>query len=669
MVQELLSWGRGTVKSQKLASTRKRVSPAMAVAACAGLLLTVSFAQADDAQPRPATTSAAAPGAPTGAQPVMAAPTQAADVMFKVSGINVKLMDVGGAVSAASILADAKVQLVPAQNGFTVREGMAGTTYSIAQLNAELAKGGKQLSQRALESVLVALRDAINRKGIVGVWVQYDTTDIEVRTGAGGPAWVDVRQGRTSLNAVVSAAKVAAVRTVGQGDRVGENDAINASMHARIRKNSPVQAGGLLNKSASDDYVLRLNRHPGRNVAIAVGASDQPGMANFDYIVRENKPWGIYAQVSNTGTEDTGGWRERFGFYHNQLTNNDDILAIDYSTGNFTDSHAVQGSYETPFFNWDRMRVMVFGGYNNWDASEVGVTDEEFTGDGFNVGAKFTYNLFQWRESFFDVYSGIKYAYYSVNNETILVQGEAGFLLPSFGFRFERNTDTMMTTIDTSIEFNMPDLADTPDGFDLDALGRADSSDDFAILSWNIDHSMFLEPWLDSKNFKDGKSTLAHEFYLGFRGQYAFDARLVPNFEGVMGGFYTVRGYEESERAGDNLYLFTTEYRLHIPRMLGTHDQVGKDFFGNPFRWHPQEAYGRPDWDLIARAFLDVGYSQINDPLSFEDDETMIGAGVGLEFQFKRYVNVRVDMGVPLQSTDETDAGQPRIHFSATLLY
>ena len=81
----------------------------------------------------------------------------------------------------------------------------------------------------------------------------------------------------------------------------------------------------------------------------------------LDYLITENRPWLVYGQVSNTGTRDTNRWRERFGFIHNQLTSNDDVLTLDYITAGFDQSHAVFASYEAPFPHADRWRWRVSG--------------------------------------------------------------------------------------------------------------------------------------------------------------------------------------------------------------------------------------------------------------------------------------------------------------------
>ena len=84
-----------------------------------------------------------------------------------------------------------------------------------------------------------------------------------------------------------------------------------------------------------------------------------------------------------------------------------------------------------------------------------------------------------------------------------------------------------------------------------------------------------------------------------------------------------MRWRKRSAIAGDNLYLFTAEYRYHVPRAFAIEEEP-RQLFGQPFRYAPQYVYGRPDWDLILKAFVDVGFVEINDPLFFEvDDETL----------------------------------------------
>jgi len=157
---------------------------------------------------------------------------------------------------------------------------------------------------------------------------------------------------------------------------------------------------------------------------------------------------------------------------------------------------------------------------------------------------------------------------------------------------------------------------------------------------------------------------------LSLRGQCAFGNRLIPQAEEVAGGLYTVRGYPESIVAGDSVIIGSAEYRYHIPRAFGIESEP-RQLFGQPFRYAPQYVYGRPDWDLILKAFIDAGRTINSDRLSFEHDETLVGVGIGAELQFKRNLNVRVDWGFALEDLKSANvqAGDNRVHFVATILF
>ncbi|MEN0020942.1 MAG: hypothetical protein AAF747_08685, partial [Planctomycetota bacterium] len=85
----------------------------------------------------------------------------------------------------------------------------------------------------------------------------------------------------------------------------------------------------------------------------------------------------------------------------------------------------------------------------------------------------------------------------------------------------------------------------------------------------------------------------------------------------------------------------------------------------------PDRAYGRADWDLIFRAFVDVGKTVQSDRLGFENDDDLIGTGLGLEFQLSRNFSARMDWAIALQEASNLDVkvGSNRFHFIFTVLY
>lgn len=557
----------------------------------------------------------------------------------------------------------------------------------------------------ALGAVRDAVQDELTKRHILGVIVQVDPKQVKYSRNLpqNDPEYgKDLRAGSTDLRIEIIIGFTSQVRSLAFGTRIPYEQRINNPVHDRIREHSPVQpaagSGGfqdpnrkdLVQQDLLDDYVYRLNRHSGRkvNVALSVGEKlttpdgEELPSVSLDYLVIESKPWFVYFQVSNTGTENTGEWRERFGFIHNQLTGRDDTLSLDFTTSNFQDSNSFIASYEARFFGSDRLRWRVFGTWNQFTASDVGQAgvSQDFEGDGWSVGAELIANVYQYHELFVDVVGGVKYQHLRVENLGSSNEGKDDFFLPYVGLRLERLTDTANTTASVNFEFNLPDVAGTDSN--LGALGRARADDSWYTFQWDVTQSLYLEPILIPSKWRDienGSPTLAHELVFTFKGQYAFDNRLVPNFEQTVGGLYTVRGYRESAAAGDGVIIGSVEYRFHVPKAFKKgyrKDADGKisepgNLFGEQFRWVPQQAYGSADWDLILKGFVDAGHTIISDVPSAEPEETLIGVGIGAELQIKSNFSLRVDWGVALQDVESANikSGSSRVHFLGTILF
>jgi hemolysin activation/secretion protein len=578
-------------------------------------------------------------------------------------------------------LMEAVVRLGVTPDGYVAyREGMPSAELRIA----DVVEGtGGVFYRSALNSVARAIVERLNRKGFIGIFVQLHPDDIDETNGA------DLRAGkRPELRLVVWTGVVKNVRTITSGDRLkkevdaGLVDRVNTDdpVLNRIRDQSPLQVDNLLRKDLMDDFVFRLNRHPGRRVDVAISPGENPEEVVVDYLVSEAKPWSIYAQLSNTGTKATNQWRERFGFVHNQLTGHDDVLRVDYITGGFQDSHSVAVNYEFPLLS-DRLRLRTYGAFATFEASEVGLSDESFSGTTFSAGAELSGTIFQHRELFIDAVGGIRWENIHVENETFVTEARENFVIPYVGLRLDRATEAATTYATVTMEFQVPELAGT-DEDEIDFLGRPEVDDHWQVLKFSFEQSFYLEPLFNPGGYSGrsarGPLTLAHEIAFSARGQWAFGARLIPNEEEVAGGFFSVRGYPESVVAGDNTVIASLEYRFHLPRVFPVSDpgtlfgrEVG--FLGKDFRYAPQQPFGRADWDLVFKAFIDAARTENNDPQPGENDHTLVGAGLGIEYQFKRNVSARLEYGFPFEvvrdESENVDVGDGRWHFSLTLLY
>ncbi len=524
-------------------------------------------------------------------------------------------------------------------------------------------------------------RDLIDNRKLIGIRVLSHPDDISLSDGQ------DLRAaGNTRLRLKIYSAEVDNTTVIDQSQGIEPDDRKNPERLERLRERSPINVGGLIRRDRLDDYVLRLNRHPGRRINVAlVPSSDKPGQVELQYQVAEVKPWSAYVQLANIGTKTTGEWRERFGFAHTQLTNNDDIFRIDYLTAEFGDTNSLFGSYERPFFD-NTVVGKVYGSWSQYSADSVGVAGLEFEGSNWAAGAELSGTILQSGASFLDLVGGARFENVSVNNKLLGQEGEEDFFLPYAGLRFSRVTDVMSTTASGIFEFGLGSVTGVSES-ELTKLGRIFPDTDWVVLKMDAEHSMYLEPLLLPTAFEDKDSstlrgtTLAHEVVLALRGQAAFGSRLTPTFQGIAGGFYSVRGYPESVAAGDTTVVGTAEYRFHLPRTLLTTDKDGNlaymdpnqnQFFGQPFRVGPAGPFDRTDWDLIFKGFVDFGRVMQSDKQVFEQDYSLISAGVGIELQLLQNVNLRADWGFALhdvRGTEVVNSGDNRLHFSATLLY
>ncbi len=508
----------------------------------------------------------------------------------------------------------------------------------------------------AIRAIDERILEEFMRRGLAGLLVLPDEDDIDLRSNR------DLRPpGRTALGIVIWTGRVLEYRTLASGGRIGDDARLDNPKHERVTKYSPVQPGDLLEKKALDDYLARLNRHPGRNVSIALSGAGETGDLHLDYLIaEENKPITAYFQASNAGTEGTADWRQRFGFTHTQLTGRDDILRLDYITGNFTESvNAVFGSYDFPIIGIDRLRSNIGGSWSQYSSTQLGFVTSRFAGAQWDLNGEFAANVFQHREFFTDLVAGIRYQDVSIDNQIVPgfpLSADSSYFFSSVGLRFERRTDTFQLRGVLLNDFSVSGVTGVSSRDMADMGGVLDPAvydPNFMILRWEVFGSGYLESLLNPSAYRDPTSrwaNQAHEIYLGFRGQYAYDDRLIPQHQMVAGGYYTVRGYPQSSIAGDNVYFWRAEYRLHVPRLFPIQAAPKRVPLIGDFKVARNQPYGRPDWDFIVRGFFDGARVTLNNKQAGQNDETLLSPGVGGVLRFKDNLVFSIDWGYALKA-------------------
>ncbi|MEM1185697.1 MAG: hypothetical protein AAGI53_11950 [Planctomycetota bacterium] len=665
----------------------------------------------------------AASAAPVGPPTPRLEPFETDGPGFEVEGVELSYVREHPKHPAIEELLATPIALTPTPDGWVAPRGYGPVV--VQPIGAIGRESPAVLHASALATITRSLVERLRDLGLVGMFVEPSPDAIEqTRTGL-----VDRRPGQTGAFPIdIYTAIVTRIGSSATGDRIALEERIDHPYHRRIRERSPVRpftlgsrpspltdplqraidaaaeegegpeaeaaadreielarwdeanAGrlDLLREDSLNAYAQRLNRHPGRRVDIAIAPGEEPFEAELQYVVQEDKPWTLFTQLSNTGTESTSEFRQRIGFIHTQLTNADDILSLDFTTSEFSDTNAFVAAYDRPLLGSEKVRWVVSGGWNEYNASDVGSAGESFEGESWFWSFEVVGNIFQHEELFVDAYAGVRYQDITVTDLSPTSPGPAqeAIFLPRVGLRMNRLGAWSSISAFTQFEWTWNDVS-AADSDGLEELGRIDPVDEWVVFSGGFSGSVFLEPLLNNRAWNDPStpesSTLAHELAIRFAGQYGFNQRLIPNAEGVIGGLYTVRGYPESVAAGDSVYTGSIEYRFHVPRAFAIEPQP-RTVFGRPFRAAPQQVYGSPDWNLMLKGFFDFGQSFISQPLGFEQEETLASVGVGLELQLYRNLSFRTDWGFVLSEVGDetsgvTERGDERVHLLFTLAF
>ncbi|MBJ7449848.1 MAG: ShlB/FhaC/HecB family hemolysin secretion/activation protein [Parachlamydiales bacterium] len=486
-----------------------------------------------------------------------------------------------------------------------------------------------------------------NDLGLIGISVEVDPTQIDSKGD-------DLRTNDKELTFVIYTGYLSHIQTVALNTVNKCEDGINLSKYSSLIENFPlhlaydgcsIDGGSLFNCDLVSDYLYRINRYPGRRINAEITGVTPDGGIDVNLVIAEDKPWFVYANISNTGSEATGHWIDRFGFVDYQLTRHDDTFSIEYATAHFKAMHSLMGYYEAPVWGVPRTRIRVDGMRSTFALySQDLQVNFDTTQDRF--GPSVIVNVYQHRNLFIDTTLGVYWFRVSALNNLFTTYTTENFFLPTVGLVLEKCGDSYSIQSAISYEKNFSGVAHT-NANDLANLGRINPSVNWSLLEASFNGTAYLNPKLFDHN---------HEFALLFSGQYAFGNRLIPQKEGILGGLYSVRGYDQSVTVGDTVFFGQLEYRYHFPKSCCVPTVECP---------HP---YVRP-WDFMLRGFFDAGRAIYTRHETYEVDYTLAGVGGGLEVMYRKNIRLRADAGIALLTVEQNKAGTGRFYFSATLMF
>ncbi len=395
-----------------------------------------------------------------------------------------------------------------------------------------------------------------------------------------------------------------------------------------------LQSGDSIYKRRLDADIEWLNRNPFREASVVMEPGKEFGTSDVIIQARDRFPWRFYTGYEDSGTALTDDNRWLAGVNWGNAFGRGDILNYQFMTsGDFEKFRAHSATYVAAL-PW-RHTLTLFGSYANIQAD----VPPPFLSSGstWQVGLRYEVPLPKVRAYEHALTFGVDFKQ-SDNN---LLFGGAPALASKYdvfqwsaGYNGSLRDSLGSTRFDATVFYSPGGW--TTKNHDAQFLAvRAFSDSEYVYASLGLERVTRL-PW----NFS---------WMLSGRVQFA-DGNLAGSEQLGLGGYSTVRGYDEREANGDEGFLIKNELRLppfsvgNIVRAPGWRDQ------------------------LQLLAFVDYGATQNKTLLPGEDPHLVLGSvGTGLRYSIRQNVSVRFDYGWQLHDTGLNTRNNSRMHLAITV--
>jgi hemolysin activation/secretion protein len=375
-------------------------------------------------------------------------------------------------------------------------------------------------------------------------------------------------------------------------------------------------------------------RNPFHNVVAELSPGADSGETDITLRVLDQFPLRLYTGYEDSGVPSTGEDRLYAGFNWGNVLGLDHQLSYQYTTDTeFDRLRAHSATYTIPL-PWKHL-LSISGTYAQSDPS-LG-QDFDMSGETWEVSARYTLPLRKLGRLTHEAH--LAYDFKSTDNNL------------QFG-----GLEVFDTAVEIS-QFSAGYQAALPDKLGRTTLALRGVYSPGGMSSHNDDEAFDAaragsqsEYWYGTLGI-DRVTRLPFDltWALSANGQIA-DGNLQSTEQFLLGGYATVRGYDELAASGDSGVFVRNEiYTPAIP-LLRT---AGIDRFTDR---------------LQLLAFHDFGVASVADPLDGEDENVQLqSVGVGLRWQFEKNLSLRFDYG--WQIDDIGLADNSRAHLGVTVSY
>lgn len=411
----------------------------------------------------------------------------------------------------------------------------------------------------------------------------------------------------------------------------------------QIKKGFRIKPGDVLREKAIADDLYFMNTSPYHKIDVVYTPGEKPNTTDMILRVTDRRTWRLYSGVDNTGIVGTARGRWFVGVNFGNVFWSDHTFDYQYTTSfDFHKFQAHTANYVAPL-PW-RHTLNLYGGYATVKPDNLGiVTDTETfhtTSTGRSYQASLRYNMPMYSDQFIRTESILGFDFKRTNNA--LFFEEIPFSIPSTPFSFTKNVN----------------LTQLVYGFDLFCMGNRFN------IEWEMD--LFWSPgrWISDQTDRDYESIRpgAKNHWVYGKTRFLYEQRwplhllssvrivgqlssqnLLPSEQLGLGGYESVRGYDERQETKDSGVLASFELRSPIVPKTGKRNWIA----------------------LEVLAFVDYGWGTNHTPLPLEPkNDWMLGVGPGIRATINSYFTARFDWGFKLHKRSFYTGGSSQGYFA-----
>lgn len=388
-----------------------------------------------------------------------------------------------------------------------------------------------------------------------------------------------------------------------------------------------------------------INRNPFREVDAVFTPGAENGTTDIDLVTKDRWPYRFYTGCDDTGLLDTGLLRWFLGTNMGNLWGAGHQFSYQFTTGTSAHEFYAHSAQYTAPLPW-RHILFVFGGYSAIHAHLQFPFESGFHSSGSSSQASLRYEIPLWPARNFINEFSFGFDFKRTNNSLSF------FGTPVFGKNV--NISQLMAGYNSGYEGSYAKFNLTLEAYyNPGPLLDDESNVDFQSLRPNARNRYC---YVRGSFFPIVRIPQLGDMYIytNFRGQFSTTNLLASEQFGV-GGYDTVRGYNENELNGDSSFVFNFE--LRSPQI------------------HLCKLKGKKRDSLQFLLFFDYGKVWLHTPVTGEVSQKAIDSvGPGIRYYLDPYLTFRLDYGYGLKKDvvaepPETLTRHQKWHFSLILAY